>query len=72
MGLSSLSDEKAAVSSAPRNDEPPASWSADGTKILFSSNLSGNFEIYAMNANGSGIIRLTENPADDVSANWKP
>jgi TolB protein len=54
------------------DDEPPASWSADGTKILFSSNRSGNFEISAINTDGSGLIRLTDNPADDISADWKP
>jgi Tol biopolymer transport system component len=27
----------------------------------------GNFEIYVMNADGSGVTRLTNNPADDGS-----
>ena len=60
------------LSNNPTDDEPPASWSEDGTKILFSSNRNGNFEIYAMNADGSGVIRLTDSSADDVSPDWKP
>ncbi len=39
---------------------PPAS------SIVFSSNRDGNFEIYVMNADGSGQTRLTNNPASDV------
>ena len=54
------------------DDEPPAPWSADGTKILFSSNRNGNYEIYVMNLDGSGVTRLTDNPADDFSADWQP
>jgi Tol biopolymer transport system component len=36
-------------------------WSPDGTKIAFSSNSSGKdkLEIWVMNANGSGLVRLT-------------
>ena len=39
-------------------DFDPA-WSADGTKIAFSSDRDGNREIYVMNADGSGQTRCT-------------
>jgi Tol biopolymer transport system component len=53
------------------NDSP--SWSPDGTKIAFSSNRDGNWEIYVMNADGSGVTRLTTNrSADDASPAWSP
>jgi|SRR5262245_4873155 len=57
--------------SAAGNDSP--SWSPDGTKMAFSSNRDGNWEIYVMNADGSGITRLTANrSADDASPAWSP
>jgi Tol biopolymer transport system component len=53
------------------NDEGPT-WSPDGTKIAFSSNRNGNFEIYAMNGDGTGVTRLTSNAASDVEPAWGP
>ena len=43
-------------------------WSPDGTKLAFTSNRDGNPEIYVMNRDGSGLRRLTNNPAIDVDA----
>ena len=34
-------------------------------KIVFSSERDGNSEIYTMNADGSGVTRLTNAPGDD-------
>jgi hypothetical protein len=48
------------------------SWSPDGTKIAFTSDRDGNFEIYLMNADGSNQINLTNNSANDRSATWSP
>ena len=39
-------------------DHEPA-WSPDGRRIAFVSGRDGNLEIYAMNADGSGVERLT-------------
>lgn len=37
------------------------SWSRDGSKLAFNAtNWKGNYDIYLMNADGSGLIRLTE------------
>jgi Tol biopolymer transport system component len=41
-------------------------------KIAFASDRDGNFEIYVMNADGGGQIRLTENTAEDFSPAWAP
>jgi hypothetical protein len=41
-------------------------------KIAFASDRDGNFEIYVMDADGGGQIRLTENPAEDYSPAWSP
>ena len=43
-----------------------ATWSSDGTRILFVSDRDGNPEIYAMNADGSGQTNLTNEPAMDA------
>ena len=32
----------------------------------------GNFDIYVMNADGSGQTRLTDDPADDFNPSWSP
>jgi hypothetical protein len=56
--------------------EASTSWSPDGTKIAFASNRddreagSWNWEIYVMNADGTGQTRLTNDLAADDSANF--
>jgi len=47
-------------------------YSPDGTKIAFTSTRDGNPEIYVMNHDGSGVHRLTDNPAIDVTPTWSP
>ncbi len=47
-------------------------WSPDGTKIAFQSNRDGHAEIYVMNRDGSGIRRITNNPALDSTPTWSP
>jgi Tol biopolymer transport system component len=42
------------------------SFSPDGHYILFSSYRDGNWEIYRMNADGTGQTNLTQNPAQDT------
>ena len=59
----------------PARDLEPA-WSPDGNKIAFTSDRDGNDgkdEIYTMNANGTGLDRLTNNhPQDDFEPAWSP
>jgi Tol biopolymer transport system component len=52
-----------------RASQSPA-WSPDGKKIAFSSARDGNAEIYLMNSNGTDVIRLTEDPAEDTEPAW--
>ncbi|MDQ6714106.1 MAG: Ig-like domain repeat protein, partial [Candidatus Dormibacteraeota bacterium] len=41
-------------------------------RIVFSSNRDGNYEIYAMNPDGTGQVRLTTNPAVDTNPAFSP
>lgn len=48
-----------------------AAWSPDSSRIAFISNRDGNFEIYTMNADGSDVVRLTNNEFRDVAPVWR-
>jgi Tol biopolymer transport system component len=41
-------------------------------RIAFTSNRTGDFEIYAMNADGSGVTRLTDARGEDREPAWSP
>ncbi len=45
-------------------------WSADGTKIVFSSTRDGNVELYMVNANGSSPARVTNHASIDATPDW--
>jgi hypothetical protein len=47
-------------------------WSPDGTKLLFESTVDGNADIYAANADGTGVTRVTSDPAEDTDPAWSP
>jgi len=65
-------------------DEFDPKFSPDGKKIVFASDrfnppyeytineMNGNYDIYIMNANGSGIERITTSPFNDRSPDWSP
>ncbi|MEE8191312.1 MAG: DPP IV N-terminal domain-containing protein [Gemmatimonadales bacterium] len=59
------------------------SWSPDGTRVAFSSDrewergtnrsrVSGTWQIYVANADGSGERRLLDHPDDDLGPVWSP
>lgn len=52
-------------------DTAPAP-SPDGQKIAFMSQQDGNWDIYIVNANGSNLQRLTDDPAEDGLPTWSP
>jgi Tol biopolymer transport system component len=52
------------------NSQPD--WSPDGTKVAFASTRDGQSEIYVMDADGSDPVRITNDPAQDLSPAWSP
>ena len=65
----------------PGRDRHPT-WSPDGRQIAFASvrvgnfgdeNLdAGNYDIYLMDAEGTNVRRLTEDPSDEILPAWSP
>lgn len=51
---------------------PDYSGGTEAARIAFASERAGNTDIYAMDVNGGGLIRLTAHPAVDDSPAWSP
>ncbi len=51
------------------DDDPD--WSPDGTKLVWSSDRDGDFDLYVMNADGSGVTQLTTE-GGGLSPRWSP
>jgi Tol biopolymer transport system component len=49
-----------------------AVWSPDGRMIAFATKRDGNFDVYILNADGSGLRNLTRNPGRDFFQAWLP
>jgi TolB protein len=56
-------------------EERGAAWSPDDARILFSCRIGGgtaDFELCVMNADGTGLVQLTDNAVPDLTATWSP
>ena len=53
------------------NDEQPR-WSPDGQRIAFTSNRSGSYNLYVMEADGRNVRRLTNHAGNDHDPSWLP
>lgn len=47
-------------------------YSPDGKHVAFVGKGDGNSEIYLMNADGTGLVRLTRDLAEDTEPSWSP
>ena len=54
----------------PAEDAHP-SWSPDGRYIAFESDRNGPWDIYVMNADGTGVRNITNHPANNGPPRWK-
>ncbi len=57
---------------APASEEMTPRWSADGRRILFATNRDGNWEVYAVAAEGGDPQRLTQDPGADMAPMFSP
>lgn len=59
---------------APSLSEPEGapSWAPDGETIAFASRRDGNWEIYSVGRDGTGLTRLTDHDAFDAAPAWAP
>jgi Tol biopolymer transport system component len=48
------------------------SWSSDGKEIAFVSDKEGNYDIYTINVDGSGLNRITTSHENDWLPVWQP
>jgi Tol biopolymer transport system component len=46
-------------------------WSADGQQLMFQSSRNGQFEVYRIRKDGTGLTRVTENSAADGYPSWR-
>lgn len=69
--LASITMENVQTVTNVDEDTAPA-LSPDGQKIVFMSRREGNWEVYLVNADGSGLLRLTDDPAEDGLPTWSP
>jgi PKD repeat protein len=62
----STSSSEATISVAPAGPPP------DSSRIVFTTDRDGNSEIYVMNADGTNVQNLTDNPSGDSEPAWSP
>jgi TolB protein len=65
-------DRKTPAEGSPSKQNELPMFSPDGSKVAFTSYRDGNPEIYVMNRDGSGLRRMTNNPAIDTTPTWSP
>ena len=55
-----------------RYDVRDLSWSPDGKWLVFTSNVSGKFQLYLVSADGSTFEQIMDFPGDAVYPQWRP
>jgi Tol biopolymer transport system component len=65
-----VSDGNAIRVTDPETNAGWPTWSPDGQRIAFHSDRSGDWEIWAVNLDGSGLANLTNHPSADRFPSW--
>lgn len=58
------------LSGAARYNFP--TWSPVSNRIAFTADIDGDYEIWTISADGSGLTRLTNSPGNDAHNSWSP
>ena len=66
----SLADRKMAPLTDGSHYDNFPQWSPRGDVIMFTSDRDGDFELYTIRADGTGLRRLTETPGNDAHSAW--
>ena len=69
--IHTMNPDGTAITSLGVNGGSP-SWSPDGARIAYQARIDNNTDIYAMNADGSGVTRLTDHAETDFDPAWSP
>lgn len=69
--VSATGDSLATIGAAGHHSDYPA-WSPHDDRIAFVSDSSGNYELYVSNVDGSGLVRLTNTPENELRPAWSP
>lgn len=59
------------LTKSPGQDRHPW-WSPNGETIVFESDRDGDWELFTINKDGSGLRKLTDNEANDRNPSWHP
>ena len=60
------------ASDSPLNRSLSPGWSPDGGRIVFTDKSTGNSEIFLINADGTGLMNLTNDPLPDTGPVFSP
>ncbi|PIE53194.1 hypothetical protein CSA37_02295 [Candidatus Fermentibacteria bacterium] len=60
------------IIAASNGEDIHPAWGPDGNWLIFSSNRSGNYEIYISNVQNDTLIQVTDDPALDQYPAWNP
>ena len=69
--VSATGDSLATVGTQGKHTDYPA-WAPSQDRIAYASDVTGNYELYVVNVDGTGLVRLTDTPEDELRPAWSP
>lgn len=71
-GCSCLTNPTRRPATRPGPGRPPAPQEREGYVLAFASDRDGDYDIYTMRADGSGVRQITNDPAPERDPEWSP